>query len=367
MIMNKTVKTVLLSFMLTAFFSACSVEFWHPDYVPSANADTTKTPVASDFYITGLSQVWDGSPKTVSITPKAGKSPGAITIYYNGSTTAPSAVGFYAITFNVAAAPDWKAASGLSAGTLVIITAPDLIRIEGGTFTMGSPSNEPGRDNDEVQHQVTLSAFYMGKYQITQAEYQYVMETNPSSFKGSTLPVEGVSWYDVAEYCNRLSQREGLTPAYTINGTNVTCNWNANGYRLPTEAEWEYACRAGTTTPFSTGNNITSDQANYDGNYPYNNNATGIYRKRTTVVGSFAPNPWGLYDMHGNVWEWCWDWYGSYSSGAQTNPSGPVSGDDRVIRGGSWSDGGQDLRSSFRIGNGQSSRSSDVGFRMARN
>jgi formylglycine-generating enzyme required for sulfatase activity len=212
---------------------------------------------------------------------------------------------------------------------------------------MGSPSNEANRDNNEVQHQVTVSAFYMGKYQVTQAEYEAVMKTNPSWFKGSNLPVN-VSWYNAVEFCNKLSQREGLTPAYTINGTNVSCDWNANGYRLPTEAEWEYACRAGTTTPFSMGNNITTDQANYNGNYPYNNNATGIYRSTTTPVGSFAPNPWGLYDIHGNVWEWCWDWYGSYSSGAQTNPHGPVSGDDRVNRGGSWNNGGERLRSANR-------------------
>jgi formylglycine-generating enzyme required for sulfatase activity len=250
-----------------------------------------------------------------------------------------------------------------SSGTVSI----SLVRIEGGTFTMGSPSNEPERFSDEgPQHQVTLSAFYMGKYQVTQAEYQSVMGTNPSYFKGSNLPVEQVSWYDAAEFCNRLSQSEGLTPAYTINGTNVTCNWNANGYRLPTEAEWEYACRAGTTTTFSTGNNITTSQANYDGNYPYNNNATGIYRGTTTPVGSFASNPWGLYDMHGNVWEWCWDWYGSYSSGAQNNPRGPVSGGDRVVRGGSWYNLGRVLRSAYRVIYYPSGGSDGIGFRLVR-
>jgi formylglycine-generating enzyme required for sulfatase activity len=242
-----------------------------------------------------------------------------------------------------------------------------MVRIEGGTFTMGSPSNEPERYDDEgPQHQVTVSAFYMGKYQVTQAEYQSVMGTNPSYFKGSNLPVEQVSWYDAAEYCNRLSQRESLTPAYTINGTNVTCNWNANGYRLPTEAEWEYACRAGTTTPFSTGNNITTDQANYNGNYPYNNNATGIWRGITTSVGSFAPNPWGLYDMHGNVEEWCWDRYSDYSSGAQNNPSGPVSGAYRVFRGGNRGNNGRSLRSAYRRYGYPSLRVSGIGFRLVR-
>ncbi|GBU28681.1 hypothetical protein R84B8_02241 [Treponema sp. R8-4-B8] len=143
-----------------------------------------------------------------------------------------------------------------------------MVFIQGGTFTMGSPTNEPGRSSYEVQHQVTVSSFYMGKYEVTQKEYKEIMGTNPSNFKGDNLPVEQVSWYDAIEYCNKRSQKEGLTPAYTRNGYNVTWNKNANGYRLPTEAEWEYACRAGTTTPFSTGNNVTTSQANYDGNYP---------------------------------------------------------------------------------------------------
>jgi formylglycine-generating enzyme required for sulfatase activity len=206
----------------------------------------------------------------------------------------------------------------------------------------------------------------MGKYEVTQKEYQEIMGTNPSEFKGDNLPVETVSWFDAAEYCNKRSQKEGLTPAYTINGTNVTWNQNANGYRLPTEAEWEYACRAGTTTPFSTGNNITTDQANYDGNYPYNNNAEGEYRDKPTPAGSFAPNAWGLYDMHGNVYEWCWDWYGNYSSGAQTNPAGAVSGACRVMRGGSWYDVGQSLRSAYRGIYLPSDGHFDIGLRLAR-
>jgi formylglycine-generating enzyme required for sulfatase activity len=192
------------------------------------------------------------------------------------------------------------------------------------------------------------------------------MGTNPSNFKGDNLPVEQVSWYDAVEYCNKRSQREGLTPAYERNGSYVTWNRNANGYRLPTEAEWEYACRAGTGTPFSTGNNITTTQANYNGNNPYNNNAKGEYWQKTTPVGSFAPNAYGLYDMHGNVWEWCCDWYGSYSSGAQTDPVGAVSGGYRVVRGGSWDSDGQNLRSAYRDSDDPGRRYGIIGFRIIR-
>jgi formylglycine-generating enzyme required for sulfatase activity len=257
----------------------------------------------------------------------------------------------------------------------------NMVRVEGGTFTMGSPANEPERYSNETQRQVTVNSFYMGKYEVTQKEYQELMRTNPSSFKGDNLPVENVSWYDAVEYCNARSRNEGLTPAYTIdksrsdsNNTSesdtvrwvVTWNRNANGYRLPTEAEWEYACRAGTRTPFSTGNNITTSLANYDGNYPYNNNAKGTYRERTTTVGSFAPNLWGLYDMHGNVYEWCWDWYGSYPSGAQTDPAGASSGSGRVNRGGSWGNTAQDVRSANRDSLTPSGRVDNLGFRLLR-
>jgi formylglycine-generating enzyme required for sulfatase activity len=243
----------------------------------------------------------------------------------------------------------------------------DMVWIAAGTFMMGSPSSEADRTIDETQHSVTISnGFYMGKYEVTQAEYQAVMGNNPSYFKGDNLPVEQVSWYDAVEYCNKRSVREGLTPAYTVSGTTVTWNQSANGYRLPTEAEWEYACRAGTTTPFNTGNNITTEQANYDGNYPYNGNAKGTCRERTTAAGSFAANRWGLYDMHGNVWEWCWDWYDDYKSGAQTDPLGAASGADRVVRGGSWGIVAQYLCSAVRYGDTPSFRSYGLGFRLVR-
>jgi uncharacterized protein YjdB len=276
--------------------------------------------------------------------------------------------------------------------TVIVYQAFSMVWIPGGTFTMGSPTSEPDRFSYETQHQVTLTkGFYMGKYPVTQTQYQAVIGSNPSSFFTSSggdnpanRPVERVSWYDAIVFCNKLSMSEGLSPAYRISGntdpaawgsvpTNSSTTWDAvtivagsNGYRLPTEAQWEYACRAGTTTPFSTGNNITTSQANYDGNFPYNNNAKGEYRQRTTPVGSFAPNSWGLYDMHGNVLEWCWDWFGTYASGAQTDPTGAVSGDVRVLRGGSWNGSGRILRSAFRSYNPSYRINSYGGFRLSR-
>ncbi|MHC6204503.1 formylglycine-generating enzyme family protein [Breznakiellaceae bacterium SP9] len=254
----------------------------------------------------------------------------------------------------------------------------DLVRIQGGTFTMGSPTNEAGRWDDEgPQHQVTVSGFSMSKTEVTQAQWRELMGTTIQEQRdksdwsslygeGDNYPMYYVSWHEAVEYCNARSKKEGLTPAYTISGDNVSWNRSANGYRLPTEAEWEYACRAGTTTPFSTGSNISTSQANYDGNYPYNGNSKGTYREATTAVGSFAPNSWGLYDMHGNVWEWCWDWFGDYSSASQTDPLGAASGPNCVFRSGSWINYAANLRSAYRNCYTPTSRDCDLGFRVVR-
>jgi formylglycine-generating enzyme required for sulfatase activity len=270
---------------------------------------------------------------------------------------APAAAPAPAPTPTPAAQPTPAPATTASrpAASTTSLAPTEMVRINAGTFTMGTTADEIERYNVvEVpsQRQVTVSSFYMGKYEVTQKEYLEVTGTNPSYFKGDTLPVESVSWYDAVEYCNRRSQREGLTPAYAIDGNDVTWNQNANGYRLPTEAEWEYACRAGTVTSFSTGNNITTGQANYNGNFPFFNNAKGRYRERTTKVGSFKPNPWGLYDMHGNVSEWCWDLL----------PSG-----ERIDRGGNWGSPGGVVRSARPNSEKPTLRGSIRGFRVARN
>jgi formylglycine-generating enzyme required for sulfatase activity len=241
-----------------------------------------------------------------------------------------------------------------------------MVLIQGGTFMMGSPASEPGRGDDEARHSVTLSSFYMGRYEVTQREWREIMGNAPSHFRGDDLPVEQVSWYDAVEYCNKRSEREGLIPAYTESGGRRIWNRSANGYRLPTEAEWEYACRAGTTTPFHTGDNITTDQANYDGNHPYNKRAGGTFRNKTTPVGSFTPNAWELYDMHGNAGEWCWDLYGNYPRETQTDPAGVSSGATRVYRGGCWKNWGDELRSAYREKDFPNNRHENRGFRLAR-
>jgi formylglycine-generating enzyme required for sulfatase activity len=230
----------------------------------------------------------------------------------------------------------------------------EMAAIPGGTFMMGSPENEERRydyESPHPQHQVTVPSFFMGKYPVTQAQYQAIMGTNPSYFNGSNRPVERVIWNDAIAFCEKLSQRTG------------------KNYRLPSEAEWEYACRAGTTTPFHFGEMITTDLANYNGNYTYSGGIRGIDREETTEVGSFGvANNFGLYDMHGNVWEWCQDsWHSSYK-GAPTDGSAWLDTEEntyfKLLRGGSWNHYPVYCRSAYRDNRNLDYYNVVIGFRV---
>jgi formylglycine-generating enzyme required for sulfatase activity len=232
-----------------------------------------------------------------------------------------------------------------------------LIWIQPGSFTMGSPSTEKSRRADEgPQTLVTISkGFWMSKHETTQEEYLAVMDSNPSNFQGDPKhPVEQVSWEDATNYCARLTVRErsaGRLPT-------------GYDYRLPTEAEWEYACRAGTTSATAYGNSLNSAQANFKGAYPYGEAAKGPNSGATARVESHGPNAWGLYDMHGNVWEWCLNWYaGSLPGGSVTDPQGPNKAIYRPLRGGGWLSYGWDCRSATRFILLPENNGDDIGFR----
>lgn len=284
-----------------------------------------------------------------------------------------------------------------------------MVLVRGGTFLMGSPASERMRDADEAQHSVTVDDFYCDAFEVRQSDYEKLMGKNPSWNKGVNLPVENVSFYDALEYCNKKSLAEGLAAVYKIGGKNakfsdVSVDLAADGYRLLTEAEWEYACRAGTTTIFSTGNWNNPKDANYEGSYPYlieenyvrhtnPNVQSGLNRGKTIAVDSLAPNAFGLYNMHGNVSEWVFDYYGSYdeavsalevagadgtgSSGGKNasgvggksvlNPLGSAVGVYRVNRGGGFNDFGKHLRSSYRSASNPLTKDRNLGFRIARN
>lgn len=211
----------------------------------------------------------------------------------------------------------------------------DMVEVPGGKFFMGSPADEPERsDSESPQHEVGISPFFMGKFAVTQAQYEAIVGNNPSYFQGSKRPVEQVSWKDAIEFCRRLSEKTG------------------RAYRLPSEAEWEYACRAGTTTPFYFGATLTADLGNYAGDYTYGNAPKGQYRQQTTEAGTFLPNAFGLYEMHGNVWEWCEDvWHENYHDAPIDGSAWMTEGkgDYHLLRGGSWDDDPRVCRSAARL------------------
>ena len=370
------------------------------------------------------------SGDTVTVSPAAGGEGDKVTLTFNvankanynllefGGVNSPvspvnSAVsGTRTYTINTA-----DASNGVITITAVFIhTIIDTARIPAGTFIMGSPRSEMNSYPDETQHSVTLSGFSMGKYEVTQGQWIAVMgsgedRSSNASGKGSKYPAYYVNWYDAIVFCNKLSIKEKLDPVYSINGITDPAVWitntfderiptgpnavwnsvvmdrNKNGYRLPTEAEWEYACRGSYinkatetyTLPFGIvdGRIMVNGRANFDVSYPYyeltgeeedEDDMSGIYLNKSTEVGSYAANNYGLYDMHGNVWEWCWDWYDKnyYSNSPANDPTGPVTGSNRVERGGGWATQGHKLRSAYRGAYDPYKRDSRIGFRLVR-
>jgi formylglycine-generating enzyme required for sulfatase activity len=239
-------------------------------------------------------------------------------------------------------------------------TGMSLVELPPGRFTMGSASSELGRNTDEALHDVELThPFFIGQYEVTQQEWRTVMGTSPSQFGncGAKCPVENVTFADVQQFLAKMTahvaQPQSKAPSLR--------------FRLPTEAEWEYACRARTTGPFWTGENITTAQANYNGKFPYGSFPAGDNRQKPTPAGMFPVNPWGLGDMHGNVWEWTADWYAPYAetSSANIDPHGPASGEKRVIRGGSWYFDANSARCALRYTHAPQDRGFSLGFRVA--
>jgi formylglycine-generating enzyme required for sulfatase activity len=252
---------------------------------------------------------------------------------------------------NTAAQQDLATATALAAAKKTADTSAGmapyretLVWIKGGTFVMGSRSTE-GEADESPPHTVQVHGFYMDKYEVTRDEYEHVMGTNPSTAKGcGECPVDNVSWNDAQEFCTKV------------------------GKRLPTEAEWEYACKAGTATQFFFGNTLSSDQANFNGKFPYGGAPTGAFRERAVPVGSYKPNVYNLYDMHGNVAEWCLDWYDPayYGNSDKSDPLGPKEGKLKVVRGGSWNQKAASLRSARRAGYNPTMKLNAIGFRCVK-
>ena len=233
----------------------------------------------------------------------------------------------------------------------------NMVLVQGSVF---KTENSSGKHNEKLVHPVTVSDFYIAKFEVTQEEWRDMMGENPSYRHGSKCPVNFVDWYSAVQYCNKRSRKQGLTPCYTGNGDQIKCDFEADGYRLPTEAEWEYACRGGVQT-----HNYMYSGSNDAGEVAWHGLNTTIYFE---PVGTKKSNELGIYDMSGNMWEWCWDWYdiNYYKNSPEKNPSGPITGIRRVIRGGSWRDSLDNLPCSARFYSEPLQKSAAIGFRVVK-
>ena len=353
---SSLVSLLLLAFLLISLFS-CSSKTTEPEFVatpsfnpPGGTYDTGQpVSITCETLLATIYYTLDGS------------NPNSASPVYSGPITINQTT-----TIKARSAREGRQDSKIASATYTLPIPENFVLVEGGSFHNGTSD-------------VTVSSFYLDKYQLTQAGYQAVMETNPSSFAGNLQrPVESVSWFNTIEYSNRRSIKEGLTPCYRYssygtnpdswpsgwnlydnNHTNVRCNWTASGYRLPTEAEWQFAARGGNQAhdyTYSGSNTIGAVAWYCDNNDPYG----------TKPVGTKTANELGLYDMSGNVYEWNWDIYGSYPSGSQNDPTGSNSGSYRVIRGGSWDGSAGCCTVSFRNSNDAADDYYLVGFRVCR-
>jgi formylglycine-generating enzyme required for sulfatase activity len=310
-----------------------------------------------------------GGNRKLTVTGDAGS---FCQVQYSSNLTASFWTSLTNLTFysNSATAIDPASSPAPARFYRTVATIPaNFAWVPSGVFVMGSPTNESLRiSNSETQHNVTLTkGLYMGQFLVTQGSYLSLMHTNPSYFNTNhgysldlTRPVEQVSWADATNYCAQYTAQEqaaGRLPPNFI-------------YRLPTESEWEYACRAGTTTPFYYGNNLSNSMANFDGEYEYVGgvgtvfNSSGVFLNRTTSVGGYQANAWRLYDMAGNLWEWCQDWYGTLSAASLIDPQGPASGSERVFRGGTFNATGALCRSANRNKTNPAIGANTIGFRF---